>query len=72
MRYDEKAELARTWVPELSGLPTQLRHMPWLAASGDESCGRGDFVPGRDYPDPIIEPAGQIGKLKKGSPKKTR
>ena len=47
--YDAEALLAKQWVPELAGLPTALRHRPWLATGG---------VPG--YPAPLVDPAGHI------------
>jgi deoxyribodipyrimidine photolyase len=56
MKYDETAELATRWLPELSDLPTELKHKPWLRSSskgGDES--RWD-----SYPSPIIDPGTQL------------
>lgn len=60
-RYDEAAELARVWLPELAGLPPRLRHRPWEAGVD----GVPGFVPGETYPAPVVDPRGQIGETPK-------
>ncbi|PNH10639.1 Cryptochrome DASH [Tetrabaena socialis] len=61
IKYDEDARLAAAWLPELAALPPPLRHQPWLL-SGAEAEAYG-FEPGRSYPAPMVDPAGQTGQL---------
>lgn len=53
-RYDEAAELARTWLPELAGADVAVRHRPWGADGGNA------------YVAPIVDVATQIGAGPKG------
>ena len=53
--HDPGGEFVARWLPELARLPLPYRHAPWtlpplLAAELD-------FVPGRDYPAPIVDEA---------------
>lgn len=58
-QYDEDAQLARAWLPELAALPPALRHRPWNATA--EQAAAAGLVLGVSYPEPIVDPAGQIG-----------
>lgn len=57
-RYDPHAALIADWVPELAKLPIEARHRPWEAKNEGEVG-----VPG--YPEPIVDPVGQVGKGKR-------
>lgn len=61
MQYDADAVLAALWLPELSRLPVHLRHQPF-AITPDEAA-QHSFVPGISWPDPIVDPATQVGHL---------
>jgi deoxyribodipyrimidine photo-lyase len=62
MQYDEEAQLAAAWVPELAGLPPALRHAPWIA--NEVELQAAGVTLGVTYPHPIMNPADQTGKLK--------
>ena len=49
MQYDEEAKLIRTWVPELSELPINQMHTPWVC--------KGVAL---KYPSPILDPHTQL------------
>lgn len=52
---DPDGKFVETWLPELARLPDRLRAEPWKT-SPMESV-EYDFVPGRDYPLPVIDVA---------------
>jgi deoxyribodipyrimidine photo-lyase len=72
MKYDEEAVLASTWLPELASLPTEFKHSPF-SMTPEQQVSLG-CVLGADYPEPIVDPASQIGVLglKKKEKKKGR
>ena len=61
--YDEDAELARKWIPELRGLPVHLLHAPF------EATELGTVDP--SYPSPIVQPDSQTGVVELGRFKKS-
>ncbi|MEM8546663.1 MAG: deoxyribodipyrimidine photo-lyase [Pseudomonadota bacterium] len=55
-RFDASGAYVRHWVPEIAGVPDKYLHSPWtLPAKYQDHCG---FVPGRDYPLPIVDLSG--------------
>jgi deoxyribodipyrimidine photo-lyase len=52
-RYDPDGAYVRRWIPEMSGLPTEHVHAPWLA-SADVLTAAGITL-GATYPAPIVD-----------------
>jgi deoxyribodipyrimidine photo-lyase len=55
--YDAKGEYVKTWIPELSDLPTNLIHTPFFASS--EELERHHVKLGVNYPQLVIKPQWQ-------------
>lgn len=51
--HDPAGIFIKKWVPELARLPGETIHKPWELGPIDQQLF--DFVPGRDYPLPIID-----------------
>ena len=51
--HDVEGTFIKKWVPELSNLPTEFVHEPWLVTSMEEVLY--NFRLGKDYPRPIID-----------------
>ena len=51
-RYDPQGTLIARWLPELAQLPAPYMHRPWSYPDKSEL----------NYPDPIVDPANQIGR----------
>ncbi len=54
-RFDPTGAYVRRYVPELAKTPTEFIHAPWDMP--DDVAKRIGFVPGRDYPKPIVNHA---------------
>lgn len=54
-RFDPDGRFLRRYLPELAALPDKYLHAPWTLPAA-EQAGLG-FVPGRDYPWPIVDHA---------------
>jgi len=52
-RFDPHGEYLRRWVPEISGLPDEHIHEPWLAPG--DVLSRAGIDLGRTYPGPILD-----------------
>jgi deoxyribodipyrimidine photo-lyase len=55
VKFDPDGTYVRTWVPELSGLPSRWIHTPWAAPA--EELARAGVVLGETYPHPIVDHA---------------
>ncbi len=55
-KFDPKRDYIRRWVPELARLPDKWVACPWAAPP--EVLVAAGVVPGRDYPEPIVDPRG--------------
>lgn len=54
-RFDPEGRFIRRYLPELAALPDKYLHAPWTLPAGEQT--RLGFVPGRDYPLPIVDHA---------------
>ncbi len=54
-RFDPEGRFIRRYLPELAALPDKYLHAPWTLPESEQA--RLDFVPGRDYPLPIVDHA---------------
>jgi deoxyribodipyrimidine photo-lyase len=52
-KFDPDGSYVRRYVPELARLPNRYVHSPWDAP--EDTLAQAGFVPGRDYPHPIID-----------------
>ncbi len=48
-KFDNNGEYVKKWVPEIRKVPNKLIHKPWEYKNGK------DFIPGKDYPLPIVD-----------------
>ena len=53
--FDEQGAFIRKYVPEVAKLSNKDIHAPWLTAPVEQRAR--DFVPGRDYPLPVVDHA---------------
>jgi deoxyribodipyrimidine photo-lyase len=53
--FDEKGAFIRKYVPEVAKLSNKDIHAPWLTSPIEQQAR--DFVPGRDYPLPVVDHA---------------
>ena len=53
LEKDKNATFIKTWVPELSNLPTEFIHCPWKMTPLEESMY--DFKYGKSYPKRIVD-----------------
>lgn len=53
MDHDPQGTFIKRWVPELANLPGDTIHKPWELGPIDQQLF--DFVPGRNYPRPIVD-----------------
>ncbi|GLI69973.1 hypothetical protein VaNZ11_014626 [Volvox africanus] len=70
IKYDEDAVLSAAWLPELSRLPPLLRHQPWTMTEAEAKLY--GVVLGRDYPEPMVDPADHIAQLTGTGKRKTK
>ncbi len=54
-RFDPEGRFIRRYLPELAALPDKYLHAPWTLPAAEQT--RLGFVPGRDYPPPIVDHA---------------
>ena len=54
-RFDPEGRFIRRYLPELAALPDKYLHAPWTLPASEQA--RLGFVPGRDYPLPIVDHA---------------
>ena len=70
--FDEKGAFIRKYVPEVAKLSNKDIHAPWLTSPIEQQAR--DFVPGRDYPLPIIDHAearlATLAEFKRALPKR--
>jgi deoxyribodipyrimidine photo-lyase len=59
-RFDPKGAFIRRYVPELAKVPERWIHAPWTMPPLEQQAA--GFVPGRDYPAPVVDHAVQRGK----------
>lgn len=52
-RYDSSGEYIRTWLPEISTLPSEMIHEPW--AIGKQELGKHQVILGHQYPFMIVD-----------------
>lgn len=71
--FDEKGTFIRKYVPEVGQLSNKDIHAPWLTSPVEQKAR--DFVPGRDYPLPIVDHAearlATLAEFKRALPKRT-
>ncbi len=70
--FDEKGTFIRKYVPEVGRLSNKDIHAPWLTSPIEQQAR--DFVPGRDYPLPIVDHAearlATLAEFKRALPKR--
>ena len=70
--FDEKGTFIRKYVPEVAKLSNKDIHAPWLTSPIEQQAR--DFVPGRDYPLPIVDHAearlATLAEFKRALPKR--
>ncbi|MDN4165136.1 deoxyribodipyrimidine photo-lyase [Cytophagales bacterium LB-30] len=60
--HDTEGVFIKKWVPELAHLPAPLFHEPWKISSLEQEWHA--FVPGKDYPLPIVDAEREAQKAK--------
>jgi deoxyribodipyrimidine photo-lyase len=55
--YDPDGFFVKTWLPALRNIPANKVHTPWLL--NPEDSNKYQFVPGVNYPLPLVEPFGK-------------
>ncbi|MBS1207953.1 MAG: deoxyribodipyrimidine photolyase [Proteobacteria bacterium] len=54
-RFDPQGKFIRRYLPELANIPDKFIHAPWkMKPAEQQACA---WVPGRDYPEPIVDHA---------------
>ncbi len=70
--FDEKGAFIRKYVPEVAKLSNKDIHAPWLTSPIEQQAR--DFVPGRDYPLPVVDHAearlATLAEFKRALPKR--
>jgi deoxyribodipyrimidine photo-lyase len=61
-KYDENGDYIRHWIPELTGLPSEVIHTPWKATK--QQLSEADIDLGKTYPKPMIDLEASFEEIK--------